>query len=593
MYQMTKKIPMIAVAGVATLCGFTQISSANNTNQQKQQDVKNNTPAVTAPVATKPDKVEKAVNKDIPEVTGNVQHIIVSGSTATPHEKILEQVTHIKVGQPYDREAVKADLKAITDSGLVQKASAKALQNNGELYVVFEVAEVANVKSVAFEGNTLIPTDQLMQALVTKQGEKFSKDAVRQDIENIRAMYQKAGYVAIIKDVNNNDGNITYHVSEAKIGKVTFSGNAKTKQWVLEKVGGKYLQPGQYLTQDALKAAYNQLAATGFFSDVKINANESQDQPGTIDLDVAVKEQSTGAWNIGGAYSDTYKAEVIGGIYDKNLGGTAKSLALDFGVGQERDHYTLTYTDPYWKHSDTSVYVQAFKTNKDVDNDFYEYSEAHTGGEIGFSKPIANNGRTTLYGNFRSDDVDVSDQEKGPEMGSVKENSVTLGVINDNRNASTGSGTVLEGSVTSAQEFLGSDDSFTKFLLRSKHYKRLSNRDMLAARTEFNFSPDSLPGVEQFSIGGSDSIRGMEEDEQRGDKSILGSVELRHDFTDKLQGVVFVDAGKAWSDEIDNDLKIATGLGVRIKTALGVLRLDAAKTNGNDTKFLFGIGQSF
>ena len=70
-------------------------------------------------------------------------------------------------------------------------------------------------------------------------------------------------------------------------------------------------------------------------------------------------------------------------------------------------------------------------------------------------------------------------------------------------------------------------------------------------------------------------------------------MELRHDLSKTVQGVVFVDAGKAWSDEINNSLKVATGLGVRIKTAMGVLRLDASKGGGNGWKYMFGIGQSF
>ena len=119
----------------------------------------------------------------------------------------------------------------------------------------------------------------------------------------------------------------------------------------------------------------------------------------------------------------------------------------------------------------------------------------------------------------------------------------------------------------------------------------MSKRDVLAAQGVINFSPNTLPGVEQFTIGGSTTVRGLKEDEQRGDKSVLATVELRHDFNDKLQGVVFADAGKAWNSKVENKFATSIGVGMRVSTALGVLRLDMAKANEESPKCLFGLGR--
>ena len=574
--RMKKKITFFTAAGVAAIGSMAApIVSADAPSEN----------------AAKEAQAEEASKKN-PVEAGQISHILVSGNQKIPSDAILRYVSNTKVGDDYDRNIVMKDVKAISESGLVQSVRAKALLSNGELYVVFEIQELAEVSSISFTGNTLLSDEQLRPLIGSKEGEGFSQETVRQDIENIRNAYSDAGYIAVVSDVNNNNGMVTYTINEAKVGGIQYTGNEKTKTWVLEKLVSPYIQEGTLLRNDSLQAAYNALAGSGYFSDVKIDATDIKEEPGSVMLNVIVTETSTGAWNIGGAYSDTYGAELVGGIYDKNLGGTAKTLSLDFGIGTERDHYSLTYTDPYWKKSNTSVYAQAFKTDKDVDNDYYEYTEEHTGGEIGFQKPVSRDGRTSMYANFRVDNIEVSGQEKGEKLEGIQDNSLTIGVIHDNRNAA-GSGSILEAAVTTSQEFFGSDEDFTKFLLSAKGYKRLSDRDVLAARGVINYSPDSLPGVEQFTIGGADTVRGMEEDEQRGDKSVLASVELRHDFTDKLQGVVFADVGKAWSEEIDNDLKAAAGLGLRVKTALGVLRLDAAKAGGDTVKFLFGIGQSF
>ena len=60
-----------------------------------------------------------------------------------------------------------------------------------------------------------------------------------------------------------------------------------------------------------------------------------------------------------------------------------------------------------------------------------------------------------------------------------------------------------------------------------------------------------------------------------------------------FNAVVFVDTGKAIQKDIDNSMEVSTGIGVRIKTAMGMIRLDAAKTGGHSMKYMFGFGQSF
>ena len=544
-------------------------------------------------VATAEEEVEQQPLTIIQDVTGEVKHILISGNEKASYEDIMKHVTHIKVGDEYKREVVAEDVQAIAESGLVQGVKAKALLSNGELYVVFEVQDVASVKSLSFDGNTIMDSEQLAELVSLKIGEDFTQAAARQDAEKIRNAYAELGYVAIVEGINNNSGAITYHIREAKVGDILYDGNKKTKDWLLDKFTAPYLKKGDLLRNDNLKAAYDAVTESGYFSEVKVNVEDSAEDKGAVNLLFEVKEAPTGAWNLGGAYSGTYGAELVGGIYDKNLGVTGKSLNLDLGVGTERDHYTLTYTDPFWKKSDTTVYAKAFKTDKDVDTQHFEYEEGHTGGEIGFRKPVSHDKRTTMYANARFEKIEVDDQKRGPKLESFQDNSITVGVTHDNRSKTTGSGSVFDGAITSSLELLGSDANFTKFEVSAKSYKRLSKRDVLAARTVINYSPDNLPGVEQFTIGGSSTVRGLKEDEQRGDKSVLATVELRHNFNKNLQGVAFVDAGKAWSDKVKNDVATSVGLGLRVSTALGMLRLDMAKAESESPKCLFGIGQSF
>ena len=538
---------------------------------------------------------ENKEQKDSPISVGNendiVKHILIEGNTNLPKEDILKLITNTKIDEPYKKDAVKEDLKNISNSGIIQKVKARAIQNNGELYIVFDVTETSEIKTIEIKGNTLISTEELKGLLISKPNEQFNRETVERDIDNIKQAYRDAGYIAIVSDVNNTDGNVTYNIAEAKIENVVYSGNTKTKDWVLDKITSKTLKKGDFLTTKALQKVYDKLASTGFFKTVKIDAKDGSSK-GNIVLNINVEEDKTGEWSLGGGYSNTYKAQLLGGIRDKNFRGEAKSIGFDFGIGKGKNNFSLSYVDPYWKKSDTKVYAEIFNSTKDVDTSYAKYTEKHTGGTIGFSKPITQDKKTHMYMNATIDNI-KADYESGMKIDGIKENTVTLGVIHDTRDEGQVSGTVVEGAVTTSQKFFGSDDSYTKFMAQVKNYAQLSARDVLASRLQVKYSPNDLPKISQFTIGGADSVRGMEEDAQRGNKSVLASMELRHDISKTVQGVVFVDAGKAWSDEINNSLKVAAGLGVRIKTAMGVLRLDAAKGGGDGWKYMFGIGQSF
>ena len=76
----------------------------------------------------------------------------------------------------------------------------------------------------------------------------------------------------------------------------------------------------------------------------------------------------------------------------------------------------------------------------------------------------------------------------------------------------------------------------------------------------------------------------------------LGNAELRIPIDENFSLVVFYDIGNAWdktrSAGFDfSDLEDSPGVGVRVKTPLGNVRLDVAK--GNETQFHFGFGEMF
>jgi outer membrane protein insertion porin family len=191
-----------------------------------------------------------------------------------------------------------------------------------------------------------------------------------------------------------------------------------------------------------------------------------------------------------------------------------------------------------------------------------------------------------------------------------------------------------------------SSGTFFKPALDYRRYFALAKRKALNVPTRvlaFRIKAGGIKGpvtfFDQYFIGGADSLRGFQEDRFWGKNQLLGNVELRMPFGNSLQGVLFSDFGDAWGSGLRGDpkryadyLNWAThnrdsngdgiqdpapasytiydayeyrmpqhtkfslhsgyGIGIRVKTPIGPLRLDyGISKEGKRTHF--SISQTF
>jgi outer membrane translocation and assembly module TamA len=131
--------------------------------------------------------------------------------------------------------------------------------------------------------------------------------------------------------------------------------------------------------------------------------------------------------------------------------------------------------------------------------------------------------------------------------------------------------------------------------------------------------PGNVPFSKKYFLGGATSIRGWGRFEVSplgesqlpigGNTLFAASTEARLFLTDKLGGVLFLDAGNVWPDVEDldlNDLRYAVGTGLRYQTPIGPIRFDVGyqlnpipgllvdgKPEERRWRMHFSIGQAF
>jgi len=97
-----------------------------------------------------------------------------------------------------------------------------------------------------------------------------------------------------------------------------------------------------------------------------------------------------------------------------------------------------------------------------------------------------------------------------------------------------------------------------------------------------------VPIYERFFAGGAYTIRGYDErsvgpkdsaskDPIGGEAMLVGNVELTFPLYENIKGAFFYDVGNVWKDKSDfgsGGYKSSVGVGIRLKTPLGPIKLD-------------------
>jgi len=163
----------------------------------------------------------------------------------------------------------------------------------------------------------------------------------------------------------------------------------------------------------------------------------------------------------------------------------------------------------------------------------------------------------------------------------------------------THSGKRLRLNVDGAHDAVLSSATFLRTQLDGKMIHEIRPGTRLIARGElgrtFTSQFRELPPTIRFFAGGDQSVRGYEfrslgpVDELGtvigGDVLIVGSVEVDHFFLPKWGLAAFFDAGNAYSSSLDQHLKKGTGVGLRWRSPVGLLRIDGAVALDDDDKF--------
>lgn len=585
---------------------------------------------------------EKAVAQNVqepkedpmaPYIGKTITKQIVEGNTSVPEADILAALK-TKPGMQFSEVALSEDLSAVYDLGWFYDLRPEFKLVPEGVQIIYHVMENPVYQKVDISGNTVLNAKKAEGFFDLQPGKTANLKAINKCVQKLEEEYRSNGYIlARVSDVHmEKDGTLKVAVNEGIVEDFKVKGNVKTKDYVITRE--MKLKKGQPFNARAARRSMQRVYNLGYFEDVNIKLNPGR-EPNAVEVEISVIEMNTGTFGIGAGYSNADGFVGMISIGDKNFRGIGDKINIrwEFG-GEDNKNYDFSYTRPWIDSKETSATLNLYDiTNEYADynidgNEIARYDKKRRGQELTFSRKTNNEfisnyitikNRDDIYRGEADGYEGDSDQYYEPQFNQSgkyddswmpsdfhdrrKENfgttrSITLGRVYDSRDNvfDPHEGKRMGYSVEWAGG-LGGDFDFTKWTADWRYYYRAGGESVWALNLGAGYASGSMPLSQRFTMGGSDTLRGYEDDQFRGNSMLKATLEYRFPIVKKVQGVLFTDNGYAWDkrheDHFDLGLiKNSYGAGLRINSPLGPVKLDYGY--GEDGgKFHFSFGGQF
>ena len=557
----------------------------------------------------------------------------ITGNTVLSEEEVLA-VVKTKPGMELTEIGLSEDLGAIYDMGWFYDLRPEFKEVPEGVQVIYHVLENPTYSKLNLVGNTVIDKQKINALFNLEEGSVVNLKDINRRVLKLEEEYRQAGYIlARVTDVHmDQDGTLNLTVNEGTVEDFKVKGNVKTKDYVITRE--MRLKKGQPFNAKDARRSMQRIYNLGYFEDVNVKLNPGK-EPNSVEVEISVVEMNTGTFGIGAGYSSADGFVGMISIGDKNFRGIGDRINIrwEFG-GEDNKNYDFSYTRPWLDDKETMATIQLYDiTNEYADynidgDEIARYDKKRRGQELTLSRRTEDEFISNYITIKNRDDIykgEADGYEKDPDQyyeqqfnnnnrywedyypkdykERRKENfgvtrSITVGRVLDSRDNiyDPHEGKRISYSIEHAG-FMGGDFDFTKFTADYRYYYRAGGESVWALNLGAGYADGDMPLSQRFSMGGSDTLRGYEDDQFRGNSMVKATLEYRFPIVKKVQGVLFTDNGYAWDNRFEDEfdfglIKNSFGVGLRINSPLGPVKLDYGY--GDDGgKFHFSFGGQF
>lgn len=493
-----------------------------------------------------------------------------------------------------------------------------------------------SVRNISFQGEVLFSETELMEKLTMKSGDTYSEETLRNDIQKLTEAYQDEGYAFanVIRNLNvvpgANEVDIDFSFEKGKIayfGKITVKGNTKSRDKVIRRE--LKIKEGARFTGTGLRESKENVNRLGFFepNSVIFNTISPPGQDDVLDIEIQVKEKSTGQISLGAGYSTATGFFFQASVTQNNFNGLGQQLSFSTNLSGNQKSFSLSFTEPYFLDTKWTAGGEIFK-NENEELTSYDYKKQGFALRVGY--PILE--YTRLFTTYKLEDTtlyNIEDETIDEEAENGLTSSVRFAIITDKRNHRFEPTAGYYLNISTEYAGVGGDKEWLKNEFDTRYFKSIVGDLVFRSRLYTSkleiINGQKIPRNEKFSLGGARNLRGYnvqdigpkktvlvdrDGDGLKNDEKIFNegalftaytTLELEHPLAREagLKWVLFYDAGTAANIDDINKVYMDYGFGFRWFSPIGVLRFEFGfpvnpDADGDDgSKFHFDIGQLF
>ena len=485
------------------------------------------------------------------------------------------------------------------------------------------------INKVSVSGIKAISVSDVLPLLAMKNGKVYSSKGIQSDLSGLRKYYADNGYSNVrvsprIDSASETTVNIEYSVSEgvqSTVELINISGNDQTLDKVIRRELA--IAPGDVFSETRLDVSRNRLMGLGFFDGVSITPSDSA-TPDHTDVNIEVREKSTGTINFGAGFSSIDNLVGFMDIVQTNFRlfgkphrGGGEKIRLGVSYGSRRKDLQFDYTQPWLFDKklafSTGLYYRDLLYLSD------KYDQTIAGGYMSLRKPLGEYTSLSFKGSLENYEIDVDDDASDTlkkEEGDYNRALFAAKYVLDTRDSQylTRRGHRL----SLGTDFSVGDVQTYGVQLSGSKYFLLPFDTIFSVSGQYRSVDGSgdIPIFEREFLGGASSLRGYEyreassallRDEQGeplgGKTAAYFTAEYSFPLLNlkKFRGHIFYDGGilsdQSW--DFGGEYLSDFGVGLDLFLPMGPIRLDIAWPLSTDewvddkARFQFNMGYNF
>lgn len=443
-----------------------------------------------------------------------------------------------------------------------------------------------SVSKISVSGNTLIASEALEAMVGDLIGGQHNFAEISNAVNRITLWYREHGFLvarAYLPAQDLKDGKLEINVLEGLLGEPLLNnrsrlGDARAKQHVAN------IPVGAPLQSEVVDRAVLLLSDTPGVGGARASLRPGA-SVGTTDL---IFELDPGQAYAANVELDNYGSHYTG---ENRLGG-ALALNSPFNLGDQltlralTSDQNMTYARVAYQFPISANGLKLGAAYSDMNYTLgREFADLNSHGSANsasayLSYPFIRSQAINAYGTLTFEQKDTKDIQVDTVDKKVK--LLSAGFTGNRQDGLFGGGlnnfgaTFVLGdlgmdALTLAQDEVSANahGGFSKLNLNFNRLQRINDSNYVYVAASGQWASKNLNSTEKFYLGGSDGVRAYPPGEGGGDEGLMLNAELRHSFSDKLQALLFFDAGTVTinknafiTDEANVRTIVGAGLGL-------------------------------